>query len=289
MHPDFALRRLASRVRPHEDEMSAVRAHLAAVERRLAQAFPRSRIVQMGSHSRGTAIAVHSHLDILAVLPRAWATWGGRRVPPEMIVRRIAEDLSDLALTPTIGLDGYGVLLDFKGVNHAVQVVPGFFRRRSNHYPVYSMPNENHRWMEVSPEWHDAFFTQADARSGGKLRVISRLMKAWGFAGSPPFGISSLYVDMLLATSPIVAEGKSHGACLADFFKELVCREVRALPDPAGLSGGIVASPSCRSVGRLYAAAKTASALAHGAMDALERGDKVAAKRQWRTLFKRRI
>src|SRR6266404_4835079 len=289
MHPDFALRRLANRVRPHEDEMPAVRAHLAAVERRLTKAFPRSRIVHMGSHGRGTAIAVHSHIDILAVLPRAWATWGGRRVPPEMIIRRIAEDLNDLALTPTIRPDGYGMLLDFKGVNHAVQVVPGFFRRRSNHYPVYSMPKENHRWMEASPEWHDAFFTQADARSGGKLRVISLLMKAWGFAGSPPFGISSLYVDMLLATSPSVVEGTSYSQCLNDFFKELVRREMRGLPDPAGLSGGIVASRSNRSVGRLLAAAKIASAQAHGAVDALVRGDRVAAKRQWRSLFKRRI
>ena len=289
MHPDFALRRLADRVRPHEDELPTVGTHLTAIERRLKQAFPRSRIVQIGSHSRGTAIAVHSHIDVLAVLPRAWATWGGRRVPPEMILRRIAEDLSDLALSPSIRRDGYGILLDFKGVNHAVQVLPGFFRRRSKHYPVYVVPNEDHRWMEASPEWHNAFFSRADMQSGGKLRVISLLMKAWGFAASPPLGISSLYVDMLLATSPIVAEGKSYGECLADLFKELVRGEVRALPDPAGLSGGIIASPSYRSVERLHAAAKTATAQAQAVLDAQARGKNVAAKRQWKVLFKRRI
>jgi hypothetical protein len=289
MHPDFAFRRLADRVRPHEDELPAIGTHLTAIERRLAQAFPRSRIVKIGSHSRGTAIAVHSHIDVLAVLPRTWATWGGRRVPPEMIIRRIAEDLSDLALSPTIRRDGYAVVLNFKGVNHAVQVLPGFFTRRSKHYSVYSIPNEDHRWMEAGPEWHNAFFSQADMRSGGKLRVISILVKAWGFAASPPFGISSLYVDMLLAASPIVAEGKSYGDCLDDFFKELVCRELGALTDPAGLSGGIVASPSYRSVERLHAAAKTASTQIQAALDAQARGKHVAARRQWRSLFKRRI
>ncbi|HEX9382657.1 MAG TPA: nucleotidyltransferase [Gemmatimonadaceae bacterium] len=289
MHPNFALRRLALGMRPHDDEMPAVRAHLAAIERRLAQAFPRSRIVPIGSHSRGTAMAVHSPIDILAVLPRPWATWGGRRVPPEMLLRRIAEDLSDLALTPTIRRDRYAVLLDFKSVNHAVQVVPGFFRRRSNHYPVYSIPNEDHRWMEASPEWHNAFFSQADMRSGGKLRVMSLLLKAWGFAGSPPSGISSLYVDMLLATSPIMTDGQSYGQCLDDCLKELVGRELRALSDPAGLSGEIAASPSYRSVERLYAAAITASAQAQAALEAQARGETVAAKRQWRALFKRRI
>jgi Second Messenger Oligonucleotide or Dinucleotide Synthetase domain len=289
MHPDFALRRLADRVRPREDELPAVRAHLIAIERRLAQAFPRSRIVQIGSHSRGTAIAVHSPIDMLAVLPRAWATWGGRRVPPEMIIRRIAEDLSDLVLTSTIRRDGYAVVLEFKGVNQAVQIVPGFFRRRLNHYPVYSIPNVDHRWMEASPEWHNAFFSQADMRSSGKLRVISILLKAWGLAGSPPLGISSLYVDMLLATSPIVAEGKSYGECLHYFLKEFVCREMRCLPDPANLSGGIAASPSYRSVERLYAAAKSASEHSQAAFDAQAHGKSAAAKRHWIALFRRRI
>jgi hypothetical protein len=289
MHPNFALRRLAIRVRPHEGEMSAVRAHLTAIERRLAQAYPRSRIVQIGSHSRGTAIAVNSPIDILAVLPRAWATWGGRRVPPEMLLGRIAKDLSNLALSPPINGNRYAVLLDFKGVNHAVQVVPGFFRRRSNHYPVYSIPSDDDRWMEASPEWHNAFFSQANVKSGGKLQVVSLLIKAWGFAASPPFGISSLYVDMLLATSPIMSEGNSYAQCLGAFFKELVRRELRGLSDPPGLSSDIVASPSYRSVERLYTAAITASAQAQVALEAQSRGENVAAKRQWKALFERRI
>jgi len=73
---------------------------------------------------------------------------------------------------------------------------------------------------------------------------------------------------MLLATSPIVVEGKSYNQCLDDLFKELVRRKVRRLSDPAGLSRGIAASVSNRSVERLYNAAKVASAQARAALDA---------------------
>jgi hypothetical protein len=126
-------------------------------------------------------------------------------------------------------------------------------------------------------------------RSGGKLRVASRLVKAWGFSGAPPFGISSWYVDTLLATSPIVQKNTSHCECLADFFGELVRRELRALTDPSGLSRDIVASTSYRSSVCLYAAARTASELALSALEQQGRGNNVAAKRQWRVLFKRRL
>jgi Second Messenger Oligonucleotide or Dinucleotide Synthetase domain len=289
MNPNLALRRLADRVRPHDVEMQAIRPHLIIIERKLARAFPRSHVVQIGSHSRGTAIAVHSPIDILAVLPRVWATWGGRPIPPDMIIQRLAEVLSHLASTPSIRPDGRVVLLDFGVVNHTIKVLPGFFRRRSHHYPVFSIPNDDHRWMETSPGWHNALFSQANMRSGGKLRVISRLIKAWGFANTPLIGISGLYVDMLLATSADMSVGKSYGECLLDFFRALIECELHSLKDPTGLSRSIVACASSSSIERLYAATKTAYAQAESALIAQASGNKVAAKRQWRALFKRGI
>jgi len=79
MNSNLALSRLADRVQPDEAGMLWVRDHLAALEIRVIKAFPRSRLVPIGSYSRGTAIAVHSNVDTLAVLPREWATWGARR------------------------------------------------------------------------------------------------------------------------------------------------------------------------------------------------------------------
>jgi hypothetical protein len=114
-----------------------------------------------------------------------------------------------------------------------LNVLPAFSMRRSKHYPVYSVPGPDLRWVDVSPQRHDAFFSQANLRSGGKLRAISRLIKTWGVVVAPPGGISSLYIDMMLATSGIASGVKSYGDCLNEFFNLLVRREVQDLPDPA--------------------------------------------------------
>ena len=120
-----------------------VRDHLAALEIRVITAFPRSRLVPIGSYSRGTAIAVHSNVDTLAVLPREWATWGARRVAPQMVIQRMVQELSDQRYTAGIRRDGRAVALSFAG---------------SNHYPVYSVPGADLRWVDVSPQCHDALF-----------------------------------------------------------------------------------------------------------------------------------
>jgi hypothetical protein len=45
-------------------------------------------------------------------------------------------------------------------------------------------------------------------RCGGKVQAISQLIKIWRFAGSPPVGVSSLYVDMMLASSDIASASR---------------------------------------------------------------------------------
>ncbi len=288
MHPNFALRQLVDRVRPKMDEIQAVCDRFGAVQSHLAIAFPRSRFVPVGSHSRGTAIAGHSHVDFLAVLPPEWATWGGRRVSPLTIIDRMTENLMHLQLAD-VRRHGPGVELYFKGFTFTVDVVPGFVVRLSDGYPVYSLPSGDNRWIESRPEWHNALFAQANATCGAKLRSISQLIKIWRFAGSAPLGISGLYVDMMLATSDIASGIKSYGQCLNDFFKELVQREIRGLSDPAGPSGVIVASPSSDARERVYDAAKAAAEHAQAALEAQAHGDNADANRHWEAIFKRRI
>ena len=258
MNSNLALSRLADRVQPDEAGMLWVRDHLAALEIRVIKAFPRSRLVPIGSYSRGTAIAVHSNVDTLAVLPREWATWGARRVAPQMIIQRMAQDLGDQHCTAGVRRDGRAVALSFAGVTHTLDVLPGVSMRRSNHYPVYSVPGADFRWVDASPQCHDALFSQADLRSGGKLRAISRLIKTWGVAVAPG-GISSLYIDMMLATSGIASGVKSYGDCLNEFFNVLVRRGVHGLSDPAGGSGVILANSSIEARERLCDTLKAAA------------------------------
>lgn len=209
--------------------------------------------------------------------------------PLSSIVHRMSESMTQLRLAPEIRPDSRGVALDFKRSTFSVDVVPGFLMRISDSHPVYLMPGEDNRWIEAAPEWHNTLFSRSNAKCGAKLQAISRLVKAWRFAGCPPFEISSLYVDMMLATSDIASGVKSYGQSLSDFFTALVERELRGLSDPAGVSGVIVASSSNAALERLYEAAKAAAAHAQAAFDAQLRGDNAEANHQWETIFRRRI
>lgn len=104
-----------------------------------------------------------------------------------------------------------------------------------------------------------------------------------------PGGISSLYIDMMLATSGIASGVKSYGDCLNEFFDVLVRREVHGLSDPAGVSGVILASSSIGARDRLCDSVKAAADKAQAALDAQTRGEIASARREWKALFKRRL
>src|SRR5215469_7111650 len=95
IHPKIALRRLAHELQPLDGEVEAAYRHFASIRARLGRSFKLVAVTRIGSHSRGTAIRVHSDVDILAVLRRKEAQWGSREVSPDTFMRRIAEDLRD--------------------------------------------------------------------------------------------------------------------------------------------------------------------------------------------------
>jgi hypothetical protein len=178
MDPKSALRRLADRIAPGDAGVLWARDHLGALRRRASEAFPGVRLIQIGSYSRGTAIAVHSNVDALVVLPQAWATWGARRVAPQMIMQRMAQDLGGECCAASVRPDGCAVVLSFAGVTHTVNLLPGFLVHRSSP-SMYTVPGRDRQSVKVRPQCHDALFLEANVRSGGKLRALSRLIKAW--------------------------------------------------------------------------------------------------------------
>lgn len=287
MHPTFALRRLVSRLQPREAEVAAAYQHLATIRARLNNSFHVAAVVRIGSHSRGTAIRTHSDVDILAVLRRKEARWGHRDVSPDTFMRRISEDLRNRYTATSIRRDGQAVVLQFSGGEHAVDLVPGIFERIDNRCAVYRIPGDATEWIETSPDRHKRRFQIASARSGGKLRLVSQLIKGWRYGREPPFDVSSFYTDMLLASSDIASGVKSYGECLYEFFAELARREGRGLRDPEGIAGVIPATTSVPARARLVAASITARDRAAVALDAEARGDFAEAVRQWSIVFNR--
>jgi hypothetical protein len=207
----IALRRLAQRLQPLESEVEAAYRHVATIRARLHKSFTVAAVVRIGSHSRATAIRTHSDVDLLAVLGRKEARWGGRDVSPDSFMRRIAEDLRDRYTATAIRRDAQAVVLRFSGGAHAVDLVPGVFERFEAGSPVYRIPGSSGEWIETSPARHNRLFRAANARSGGKLRVVSQLVKGWRFGRSPPYAASSFYTDMLLADGDLASGVKSYG------------------------------------------------------------------------------
>ena len=205
IHPNMALRRLARQLEPLDSEVKAAYQHFGSIRARLNKSFNVASVMRIGSHSRGTAIRTHSDIDILAVLRRKEAQWGDREVSPDSFMRRIAEDLRDRYTATSIRRDAQAVVLQFSGGEHAVDVVPAIFERFDEGCPVYRIPGDSGEWIETSPGCHKRLFEVASARSGGKLRVVSQLVKGWRFGRTPPYAASSFYTDMLLASSDIAS------------------------------------------------------------------------------------
>jgi hypothetical protein len=224
-------------------------------------------------------------VDILAVLRRKEAQWGNREVSPGTFMRRIAEDLRDRYTATSIRRDAQAVVLRFNGGKHAVDLVPGIFERFEERSPVYRIPGDSGEWIETSPDRHKHLFQVANAKSGGKLRVVSQLIKGWRFGRAPPYAVSSFYTDMLLASSDIATGVKSYSECLHNFFADLARREGRGLRDPAGIAGVIPATCSAPTRERLVDAAATARDRAALALQAERRNALAEANRQWGIIF----
>jgi hypothetical protein len=283
--PNILLRRLAEELQPRGSEVAAAYAHTASLRVRLGKSFHVAAIKRIGSHSRGTAIRTYSDVDILAVLRRKEVKWGKGNVSPESFARRIAADLRDRYTATEVRRDAQAVVLRFQGGAEAVDLVPGIFERFDGISPVYRIPGNRGDWIETSPDRHDRLFRLANVRSGGKLRIVSQLIKGWRFGRTPPYGLSSFYTDMLLASTGIGAGVQSYGECLAEFFSELARRNGRGVRDPAGIAGVIPATHSEPALERLVNAAALARERCGAALKAADCEEWAEANRQWCLLF----
>lgn len=287
MNASDTLRRLATALMPTSSEVGAAERHFDTICTRLQQTFGASRFITIGSHARGTAIRTFSDIDILAVLPRRVARWGGNLIAPRTFLAKVADDLQGRYRTTSVRPDGQAVVLNFSAGAHSVDVVPGIFEGMNGRRPMYLIPGTADEWITTSPETHDVIFGDANQRSGGKLGALARLAKGWKYGREAPISISSFYADMVLATTDVATGVKSYGQCLRDFFAQLVARHGRGLRDPGGVAGIISASPPQGQRDRLCVAARFALQHADSALHAESMRRDHEANRQWGIVFNR--
>lgn len=284
-HPAGNLVALVERIQPTLGELESAQGHLTTVRRRLSTSFDVSRIVRIGSHARATAVTSFSDLDLLVVLRRNEAKWGGRLVNSPSFVQKVRDDLQDRFVRTAVRRDAQAVVLGFAGGQRPLDIVPAVFLRFEHMRPVYQIPDGLGDWSVTSPERHDLYIADRNVRSGGKLKRVSQLLKWWRFSRLQPIQLQSFHTDLLLAQSGVCAGVKSYSRCLYDAFALLAARECRGLQDPLGISGVVYAVRTDAQWEELNTAVANAVDRASRAIAYEERRDWPEANRLWNLLF----
>jgi hypothetical protein len=284
-HPQVNMGLLANRINPREGELRAARTHLLTVRRRLASSFQVSKGVPIGSHSRGSAIRWYSDVDIMVVLRRNEAKWGGDVIASTTLLRKVRDDLQDRYVRTSVRRDEQAVVVRFAEGQQSLDVVPALFSRFEGLRPAYAIPDGYGGWVESSPEAHNRFIRVAGIKSGGKLRKVSQLLKWWKFSRAQPIPIQSFHLDLLLAVSGTCNGVKPYTQCLQEAFQVLYTREGRSLRDPLGISGEVPAAQSENQKEEINSAVGFALVHAQAAVAAERVGRVEESNRQWSIVF----
>lgn len=284
-NPQINMVTLSRRIQPQPGELRAARSHLLTVRKRLAASFDVSKIVPIGSHARETAIRWYSDLDIMVVLRRNEAKWGGDIVLSSTVLQKVRNDLQDRYIHTEVRRDQQAVVLDFADGEQSLDVVPALFLRIEKLRPVYIIPDGSNEWLETSPEAHNRYFAAAVERSGGKLRKLIQLLKWWKYSREQPIPIQSSHLDLLLASSGLCVGVKTYTHCLYEAFKLLAERECRGFRDPLGVSGVVYAAQTNAQWEIVKKAVGYALGHSRAAIVAESSKDYTEANRQWSIVF----
>ena len=287
LHSQFNMLALVRRIQPLDSELTAARLHRVAARIRLEKAFAVVRVLNIGSHCRGTAIRRFSDLDLMVALRKEEVMWGGKIVSSDTVIQSVLAELRGRFPSSTVRKDGLAATVAFGGTRQSLDVVPAIFTRfhpRSLR-PVYLIPDGAGDWLETSPHIYDRHFAEAQGASGNKLQRVSQLVKIWKHARTDALPIRSFYSDMVLATQNICIPAKTYGQCLHDFFAELARESCAPLADPCGVAGKIAATETEVQRQSLVASVEYARLHTDAALKAQARNDSREANRQWDLVF----
>jgi Second Messenger Oligonucleotide or Dinucleotide Synthetase domain len=204
------------------------------IQTRLAGRFQLSRVRQVGSHWKGTAIKLYSDLDLLAIMSRdearKWAHDGGSST----LIGRVRGDLQQRYQLTTVRRDGQAVVVNFGGGEHSVDVVPAVFGKLGQTLS-YLIPDGNGGWLETFPDAERKYLLERDLRSGKKLLRLVRLMKWWSFARSTTSGVKSRYLENFLSRCGLQV-AMTYPEALAHAFLSLSRWRCKGLDDPIALT-----------------------------------------------------
>lgn len=209
-------------------ETSAAAAHRASIHSKLSAQFGITSFFRTGSFGSGTNVSGYSDVDYFAVVPDQLI-----KVDSAIMLGDFAVALRERFPTTTgIRVDAPGVAVPF-GLDGAgkTEIVPvkatGFTLLG---YRQFNMPDGTGGWMFSAPESHNAYVADIDAKHGGTVKLLIRLLKAWKFARNVP--LKSFYLEMFAAR---FADGETSiifDMDLRTLFRKLVETSAQPILDP---------------------------------------------------------
>lgn len=287
MRVAVAFNKLSSKIQPTQNGINKSKLHVNSIKTRLSNSFALNKAIFIGSISRETAIRGNSDVDLLAVFKRDEARWGDGLVNSNTFLKRVRNSLDLRFNSTTVRRDGQAIVLHFGQGTEPVDVVPAIYAefRGDMKSPVYLIPDGNGDWMETAPEAHGRFLKQSDLSSAGKLKRTTQLLKHWRACRTPNTPLSSIHLELLLASEKICVGAKSYSHCMHGAFQLLRRRECRGLRDPLGIAGVLYAVKTSAQHEQLVAAIDYAADHSQRAIVAEHNRQWDEALRQWDIVF----
>lgn len=260
-------------------ENAAAKSHRTSIESCLRNNFGLIRFVRIGSFGNGTNIGGYSDVDYLACIPTAQLTQTSNaslaKVRATLDARFPATGVMVRCPTVTVPFGTYR--------SEDTEIVPADYVYDSNGFKVYDIPDCANGWMKASPDAHNKYVSDIDARHGGKVKSLIRLIKAWKYFRDVP--ISSFYLEMKVAQYASNESAIVYYIDIKYFLSQLLREGLSSMRDPMGISGFI--SPCGSTARHADAMSKLATAVSRAdkAYDAVVANNISSAFDCWRLLY----
>lgn len=182
----------------------------------------------IGSYGRGTLVAWERDIDVIVSLADD-PYWERYKGDSRAFLYWIRDGLDNAYPGTKVSSREVAVRM-FMSENLQVDLVPAFGRDAQG--SGFFIPNGSKRWTATNPLYHDWLVSTTDARLGGRLKPVVRLMKAWNIANG--HHLKSFHVEMMVERMwhDISSMPASRQVALASSFKAAASWLQNPFPDP---------------------------------------------------------